>query len=312
MKDILFIAPIYFDYYKSIVKSLSDLGYHVVFFSDTIPVGIDILPNKLKNIWLKKHQNKLLEIVANKKFEYLFVIGGKCFDSLFLKHFFSIGKFDVKILYQWDSLNNFDYRSMLRYFDIVYTFDRRDSELLNIKYLPLFYIKTDDNCVLKNRDIDILFIGIWHSDRCAILDEIADYANKNNLSYFFKLYYPLGLYCYLRYIKHINIHFYTYRKIPLKQTQELYKKAKCIIDINHPSQTGLTMRTMEAVGARKKLLTTNEYILKEDFFNPKMIQVIERSNISIDPNFFKMQLPYKNIEQYEINFWLKKILDEKD
>ena len=53
----------------------------------------------------------------------------------------------------------------------------------------------------------------------------------------------------------------------------LISKSKAILDINHPSQVGLTMRTFETLGANKKLITTNENIKIYDFFDKENIDV---------------------------------------
>ncbi|MCV4677987.1 hypothetical protein OFC08_34485, partial [Escherichia coli] len=54
---------------------------------------------------------------------------------------------------------------------------------------------------------------------------------------------------------------------PLSQSEvvEMMKCSEIIIDIHHPRQRGLTMRTIECIGLNKKIITTNEDIKKYDF-----------------------------------------------
>ena len=46
-------------------------------------------------------------------------------------------------------------------------------------------------------------------------------------------------------------------QIPKEKVAEIQENSRCNIDINHPNQTGLTMRTIEMVAMNKKLMTTN-------------------------------------------------------
>ena len=91
------------------------------------------------------------------------------------------------------------------------------------------------------------------------------------------------------------------------QMIDLYDKSEVILDISHPYQSGLTMRTFEAIGAGKKLITTNMNIKKYPFYNENNIYLIDRENIQIDLNFFKnkyLHLSDELYESYSIDGWL--------
>ena len=84
---------------------------------------------------------------------------------------------------------------------------------------------------------------------------------------------------------------FDYKKLSFKslngdQIIELYNQSKVILDINHPGQKGLTMRTFEAIGAGKKLITTNSEIKKYPFYNKTNFLVIDRKNIRLNKDFF--------------------------
>lgn len=309
-KKILLIAPIYFNYHNLIVSALEKKEYLVDFIADK-NTGVLYTLSKKSNFLLKKYKESYKREIISKlnetSYDLLVVIGGKTLDVDFWKLINQNYSFK-KVLYQWDSYKNFDYRGMISYFDVVKTFDSLDATQLNISYLPLFYKFEEKKEVLE--DLDLVFIGIWHSDRLDILNEISEYAKKNNLKYCFKIYYPYYMYVYLVYIKKIISHsdFFTFKPIPLNETIEFYNRAKCIVDINHPGQSGLTMRTIETIGKRKKLITTNVYIKSEEFYDPKMIQIIDRKNIKIDSDFFEQKADYKNIEKLEISTWVEELL----
>ena len=307
---IILIAPVYFNYHKLIIENLELKGYVVDFLEDknsgflyTFSSRFNFLLKK----YLDRYQNEVLSKLKNGNYDLMIVIGGKTLDAEFWKYVNNNFSFK-KILYQWDSYKNFDYRAMIPFFDVVKTFDSLDAKVLDIPYLPLFYNKEKSLNVVE--DIDLLFIGIWHSDRISILEKIAEYANKNNLKYCFKVYYPRYMYFYLVYIKRFlpPSKLFIFKTIPFDLMTDYYKRAKCIVDINHPHQSGLTMRTIETIGGGKKLITTNSFIKREPFYNDKMIQVIDRKEIVLDDRFFETKLEYEHIEKLEISNWLDELL----
>ena len=91
---------------------------------------------------------------------------------------------------------------------------------------------------------------------------------------------------------------------------ELYAKSNVILDISHPGQSGLTMRTFEAIGAGKKLITTNADIKNYPFYNSNNIYVISRSQIILDRKFFFEKYNPLNQELYDkcsIDGWIEDI-----
>ena len=80
-----------------------------------------------------------------------------------------------------------------------------------------------------------------------------------------------------------------------------------MLDIQHPNQTGLTMRTIEMIGLNKKIITTNSSITEYDFYSPNNVLVIDRENVEIDLAFFETQ--YEKLEDniyynYSLSKWV--------
>ena len=106
--------------------------------------------------------------------------------------------------------------------------------------------------------------------------------------------------------KYIN-----YKMLPLAEAYSMYSKAKCVMDIESSTQTGLTMRTIEMIGLRKKLITTNKDIVNYDFYNENNIMIVDRENFKIDKVFFEK--PYVNLdekiyEKYALKNWILRVL----
>ena len=42
---------------------------------------------------------------------------------------------------------------------------------------------------------------------------------------------------------------------------------RCVVDVENPGQHGLTMRSIEIIGLKRKFITTNPDIVNYDFYN---------------------------------------------
>lgn len=71
------------------------------------------------------------------------------------------------------------------------------------------------------------------------------------------------------------------------------------------------MRTLETVGAQKKLVTTNARVQEEDFYDRSNIHVIERKSARVDADFLRQ--PYEPLPEalrarYSLAGWMDEIL----
>ena len=70
---------------------------------------------------------------------------------------------------------------------------------------------------------------------------------------------------------------------------DVVKKSNCILEVVQKGQSAITLRTLEAVYYRKKLLTNNTNIKKYSFYDPRYIQIF--TNIDeIDFDFVKEKI----------------------
>ena len=87
--------------------------------------------------------------------------------------------------------------------------------------------------------------------------------------------------------------------------------SKVIVDMQHPKQSGLTMRTIEMLGMKKKLITTNKTIKRYDFYNPDNICIVDRNAPQIDLGFLEKpycELPARIYDKYRIESWITDVL----
>ena len=104
---------------------------------------------------------------------------------------------------------------------------------------------------------------------------------------------------------------FTFNKIDSSEIAEIINQTRTVLDIQHPKQTGLTMRTIEMLGMNKKLITTNADIKEYDFYNPNNILVIDRKNIVNYRGI--LSTPYQKVseeiyEKYSLKNWIYDVL----
>ncbi len=110
--------------------------------------------------------------------------------------------------------------------------------------------------------------------------------------------------------KKVELQKLSFKSLTINDIVDIYAQSEIVLDINHPSQRGLTMRTFEVLGAKRKLITTNKHIKNYNFYNQNNILVIDREDIDLDFNFFKnsFQEYSKDIyDMYSIDGWLQSL-----
>jgi hypothetical protein len=309
-KKVLFIAPHFYDYHLSIKNELESNGASVDYYEErpnTIKYKIyKKLSKKLKSIEEKKYFDNILNNIKT-EYDIFYLIRGEVISKSFLeklKNRLPKAKF---VMYQWDSVQNNNYIDKIHFFDKVFTFDMIDAKKYKINYLPLFYTKEYENLQHnKIKQYDIVFVGYYHSDRLNIVKKMANYSNDNNLKFKYHIY--LDKLVLLKFILQGNILFSDLKYISTKSLSknniiDLYKDTKAVLDIQHNMQNGLTMRTMEVLGSGLKLITTNQNIKNEDFYDENNICLIDRVEIVIKKAFFN-KLIIGNLSQYRLFNWL--------
>ena len=107
-----------------------------------------------KKIWSSKQNVKSIE--PNDHFDVLFII---CPDFLQNQELHYITeRADKSIVYYWDSFDNIPrYKRTLPFFDIHYSFEKRDVDKYQLQFLTNFYYKTETTA--SDNEYDVFFIG---------------------------------------------------------------------------------------------------------------------------------------------------------
>lgn len=273
---------------------------------------------KRKYISQKKYEKKnfnyqkvLLEQLKKNKYDKVLVLVGRFLTTFFLSELKKRNKSAQFLLYLWDDIARVqNFHAVRKYYDYIYSFDKEDCKKYDFKFLPLFFINAFD--LYRNnyrKDIDIYGAFSNHSDRLKVLQRLD--SNNNTNSFFFV---TVSCLVYLKQKIHktfsTKFHF-SVKPLSVEENIEYMKRSIAIIDIQHPSQKGLTLRTLEALGCGNKIITTNDSIYTYDFFDKTNICVINRENPIIPEDFFST--PYKKLDdtvykKYTLENWCKIIL----
>lgn len=320
-KNILFFSVQTFNLEKEIIKKLKEVGANVDYYDErpsnnNFAKGIIRLKRSIYQHKIDKYYNQILEITSQKKYDFLFVNRGEVIPGFFLEKFKSNQPDCILIFYTWDSFTNHTHPvSILKYFDKKFTFDSDDAVKYKINFRPLFFLdayREISKAKSAKLKYDLLFLGTAHSDRYKISNSIVNWCDQNRLTSFCYFYMHGRLVYFYKKIFDKSFDEFDFKKLSFKSLTiqniiALYKDSNVILDVNHPGQKGLTMRTFESIGASKKMITTNSEIKRYSFYNPKNIFIIDRNDIKLDKTFFETEYEALDNDFYEsasIEGWL--------
>ena len=323
MKNLLLISPSFFGYQFEIKKAFQKIGFQVYLVDDRpsnsivgkaiIRLNKNIISSKLDD-YFKAQFEKLRSI----EFSNVIVLNPEAINEHWiqkLKNNYPKAKFS---LYLWDSFRNKpNFPHLIKVFHKVFTFDRGDATDNSLDYLPLFYI--DDFCSKLDNEqakYDLCFIGTGHSDRARIVKTLTNnYNSVFRTNFIFLFLHSWILFYYFKWkdqnFRRLKLSDFSFNSLSLQNAALICNQSKFILDINHANQQGLTMRTIEVHGAKKKLITTNINILIEDFFHPNNICVIDRNLLELPFEFLNSDyyiLDEELYQKYSIHTWIKHLI----
>ena len=314
--NVLLIAPRFYDYDTKIKEEIERQGHSVDLFCEykekySFFTRFVSKSKKIKNNL--KIQKKILSEIKTKTYDFVLVIVGRFLSEYFmteLKEFHQKARF---ILYLWDDVSRCEsFERINKYFDNIYSFDRKDCAEKGFEFLPLFYTKEFEPNESIEKNINVYGALFAHSDRIDIVRKVSEQVEN---SYFY-IYFTSKIQL-LKYLisekkgkEYKQIHA---KNVSMSKNVNILnmQKSKCVLDIQHPTQVGLTIRTIESIGCKNKLITTNRDVVNYDFYNKKNILVIDRNNPIVPQEFITGDyetLDKSIYEKYSIAAFVHKLL----
>jgi hypothetical protein len=323
--DVLIVGGSFFGYGHEITANIERRGRKVLWFddrpsTDTLTKAILRLAPQLLASKTDEFVQNIIDRAREHRIRDVLVIKGESLEPAAIARLRRALPDATFTLYYWDSYRNMPKSSPQKVplFDRAFTFDlldsRRDSRL---KYRPLFFLdgyaagKTGDV-----HDIDLLFVGTAHGDRYPIVKKLSD-GLPPNVHFEKVLYFPSRAIYRFRRVFDMRLWAarpdeFVFTPRSKAEMQALVARARAVVDIERPIQTGLTMRSVEAFGAQRKLVTTNRWIVETDLYNPDNVAVIDRDRPALPPSFLERPytpIPDAVLQRYTLASWVDEVLE---
>lgn len=326
-KTALVFAPRFFRIQDSIIKGFEANGIGLYLFLDK-PKNSVFLKSKLRlnpkmvaasmTKYLKKEVFRFFNNVKHP--DYVVVFEGQAFlekHVMLLKSYFSHSK---TIIYCWDSIERFPYiEKNLKHFDKTITFSYDNYSKYNFDdFVPLFIPSEFNDLSIEQANsfaFDLCFIGTGHPPKISFLLNVEKFAETNNLSFYESIFLPTKLLFF--YYKMTSKSFHT-KKLSnfvfvgknALEIQNLYSKAKAVVDAGNPNESGVSLRIFECLAMQKKVILANKSIKNYSFYNPQRFLVFpDESNRFID----FLNSPYPKLSTDELQSlspeqWIRNIV----
>lgn len=286
--------------------------------------------SKFKKRMEQRWLNLMQSDEYNKVYDCCFVLDGQSISPILFQELRKRNS-NVRIVnYLFDTTSGvYHFEKNFRFFDKVFSFDICESKRYHIEFLPIYWTPCEES---DAPEYAIFGFGAIKDDRFELFTRLEKIAQKNNLSYFLKLY---------NFVKFRSMFLYTircavYRRLRLKNiispcaikssfaTKETLSPndfrchisgSKIVVDTSSPFQDGLTARFMWSLGLGKKIITTNANVKQYDFFDEKQVLVYSSSTDEkqiedfLVSEFEMPEFQKERVAQYRLDNWLRKILD---
>lgn len=325
MSKVLLLCSSFFGYRDKVAQAFRSSGDIVDCFADRPSESVAFksvgrMSYRFVEPLIAKHARVLEERLSSGAYDRLVYLGGMsfCFSRAQFSRIRSASPGTEFVAGLWDALRNCQrFGRCCDLFDEVYSFEPDDCEKFGLRLRPLFYLDEYTNLPLEPEggfDYDACFVGSVHQpSKFEAVRGICDELEAQGLRVFRYFFMPSKSVELLRKSAH-----HAYRRVrfersplPAARVAKVYAASKAIIDSPQAGQKGLTIRTLEAVGARRKLITTNHEVLRYDFSRYGDVAVWGGSSGNIASEFFTRsyrELPLDIYESYSIDSFAATLL----
>ena len=239
------------------------------------------------------------------------------------------------IYYSWDSFENMRHKGEIgKLFDWRGTFDSVDAKESKLGYelVPLFYSDDFDGAKLQQPTeykYDYVSVSAFFPFRYRYFKAFKK-ANPDK-KMCLKLYLAPSVYRGKKLkdpklVKDLDMDIISFEPFKPEDIRDMCRNSKAILDLAHEKQQGLTMRTMETLGIKRKLVTNNIYLRDYEFYNDsndliltdlaKKAEEAERTgdySAFVLPSSEWLDKPYVENEEvcrkYSIHSWIDKLFE---
>jgi hypothetical protein len=325
-KNLLYIGSPFFGYYKKIIKEFEVQGYSVDYYNDRpsenpFVKGLIKVRKNIMESMIQKYFDKIVMEIKEKKYNLVFVVNCKVFTPKMIEQMKDLQPNAKFILYMWDALKLYPNTiNVIHLFDKAYSFDTEDCANCNkLSFLPLFYCNEYEKIGKSGYEIakhDIVSVCTAHPNRYKIINKLFPLLESNGITIFSYMFLHRLQYFYnklfVEEFRNAKRNEFKFNPLSEQDILQLIAESRAVFDIQHNKQCGLTIRTIETLGARKKLITYNSNIKNYDFYTKNNILILDDSNWSDIPKFIEQDyIPVDDeiYKKYSIKQWVKTIIN---
>lgn len=185
--------------------------------------------------------------------------------------------------------------------------------------MPLFYSDAFDGDKFEKVNdykYDLCCIAGFNETRYSFIKKIEE--SNPNLKMYVRLYIGKKLFSYKKALhplyRKLDMNWISFVSLSPKEVAKINMVSRIILDYTAKNQIGLSMRTIEAIGLRRKLITNNNAVKSYDFCNENNVYCIDAgcNDLLIPSNWISEK--YTENEsircKYSIKEWMNILLDE--
>jgi hypothetical protein len=321
--DTLLIGGSFFGYARHVVGEMERNGRRVLWFddrpeTDAVSKALLRVSPKLMAGRIARHVDAIVAAARAAPIRDVLIVKGEGLSPVAIGRLRDVLPDARFVLYFWDSYRNMppDSPAKVDACDRAFTFDPDDAlSDSRLHYRPLFFGGDCENLSTQNRDIDLLWVGTMHSDRFRVIEHLRRDLPPP-LHFHRYQYFASPLLFAAR--KVFDSAFWGAKRRDFKfealhraELLSLMSRSRVVLDVERPIQRGLTIRTIETLGAGRKLITTNSWILNSDFYDSNNIAVIDRYAPHVSPEFWETDYrdpPARVVSRYRLSAWLDEVL----
>jgi len=328
MKRVLYIGTPIFNYHQQITAEFEAQGYSVDFYDDRpsesswIKGMLKIKPSMMSSL-IQTYFDKIMAETQGKSYDLVFIVNCKVLTLAMIQQLKNSQKSARFVLYMWDSLMLYpNSKALIPLFDRAYSFDLDDcNELEALTFLPLFYGKVfeevGNDSLPTEIKYDIVSICTAHPNRYKKMRVLFPALQAKGIRIFSFMFLNKLQYWYnkvfVKEFKVANSREFRFKPMSERENLDMLRQSNSVFDMQHNNQSGLTMRTIETLGAKRKLITTNTNIKKYDFYHENNIYIMNEQNSSGIEQFIRHD--YEPIDEaiyrkYSLHSWLETMITE--
>lgn len=326
---ILIMTP-FLDLHRVVAANLAHCGFHVINLAEidrnfrypnlALRLKTQWRKHFLKDNWAKRHAkvasikhylDEQLDLIGGMA-DYTLCISADLFHPELLAYIRSKTRQSMAC-HQWDGMHRYpEIWACVPYFDRFFVFDNHDLTLGDFLPNTNFYFDhlATANTVIRN---SLFFKGSHQESRAQIIQDFADYATQAGWQLDFQIVCPRN-----RNKKHAR-QSYPNNNVVLLYQRSTYAEylthipaAGVLVDFLDTIHNGLSLRTFEALGYRKKLITTNRHVAQYDFYHPNNIYILTPHNFAGVQAF--LDAPYHELQpeiyqKYGFGNWIRYVLN---